>query len=323
MNHPGPYIFLPDAPSIPALTFRLFQGAADLPALADLRQKVQASDGDIWFPGPDTNPLSTCDPLQDCLVVEIGNTMVGFTWLDWWAENDGRRLYLHLGWLVPEWRRKGIGHAILHWQENRLRQIASMHQTHQSTGVFLFGGNADEAQIANRALLLSEGYQVAFTLVEMICHMPIPPIQVAPLPDGLQVRPVAKEHFPAIYAANDEAFQESRYGYSRMSSEDFFQNLINTHLWFVAWDGDRVAGLVINEINKAGGYTPWVAVRRPWRRLGLGQALMTRSIQCFQERGIKQASIMTVAENPNRSVHLYESVGYRIVKRQPRYRKAM
>ncbi len=317
------YLTVPDAPAILGLAFRLFQGEADIPAIRTVREAVTAVDGDLWLPGPDDADI-TCNPTQDCLLAEVDGKVIGYSWLTWWTENDGRQLYLHLGWLVPEWRRKGIGRVILRWQEQRLCQIA---QAQSTTGTHIFGANADETQPANRALLLSEGYQVAFTLVNMTCQLPTTPIQLAPLPDSLEIRPVELEHLPAIYAANDEAFSESRFAYSKDSYEVFLNDLgwpeLDTKLWVVAWDGDQIAGLVITTSDEEGGHTPWVAVRRPWRQRGLGKALMTRLLQRLQERGITQAEIGTVAENPGKSVHLYESVGYQVVERQPRYRKPM
>jgi ribosomal protein S18 acetylase RimI-like enzyme len=323
MDQRNPFQHLPDAPAIPGLTFRLFQGEADILALKALRQEIEAIDGNTWFPGPDTVSAPTCNPLQDCLLAEVDHKLIGSTWLTWWTENGGTQLYLHLGWITPAWRRKGIGRAILRWQELRLREIAKTQQL--AAGSRIFGANADEGQSDNRALLLSEGYQVAFTLVEMRCQIPEAPLQVTPLPDGLVIRPVEETQLPAIYAANDEAFQESQTGHIRHSYDDFLRDLhwpqADTSFWFIAWDGDQVAGLVISEIDDEGGHTLWVAVRRPWRQRGLAQALMTRSIQHFQERGVKQARLFTMMENRWRSVHLYESVGYQIVKRYPRYRK--
>ncbi len=324
MSDTKAFLLLPDAPAIPGLTFRFFQGEADIPALEAVRQKVRAVDGDIWLPGPDTDADAVCNPMQDCLLAEVDGKVIGYTWLDWWKEVDGTRLYLLLGWIVPEWRRRGIGRTLLRWQEQRLRHIA---KTHPITGPLLFGGNADETQPANRALLLSEGYQVAYTYVNMVCQLPHTPITLAPLPDGLVVRPVEIAHLPAIYAANKEAFQETRTGHLDESYENFLQGLhwpkIDTSLWFIAWDGDEVAGLVITLIDEAGGHTPLVAVRRSWRQRGLAKALMTRTLRSLQEQKVTQTELWTVAENRWKSVHLYESVGYRIVERQPRYRKPM
>jgi mycothiol synthase len=319
MSQTKSYLILPDAPAIPDLAFRLFQGEADFPAIEAVREQVRAVDGDIWLPGPDLNDV--CNPLQDCLIAEIDGQVIGYTWVTWWEEGTVK-LFLHLGWLVPEWRRKGIGRALLRWQEQRLRQIA---QTHPTTKPCMFGGNADESQPGNRALLLSEGYTVAFTFVRMIYQLPTEPIQLTPLPDGLEIRPVEREQLPAIYAANQEAFAESHD--SLESYDSWLRNLggpdPDTSLWVVAWDGEQIAGHVITTSDEEGAHTPWVATRRPWRRRGLGKALMTRMLQRCQERGIKQADIGATAENPGQPVHLYESVGYQIVSRHPRYRKPM
>src|ERR1700731_1947096 len=92
---------LPDAPAILGLTFRLFQGEADFPALEAVRQQVRAIDGDIWLPGPDTDADAICDPAQDCLIAEVDGLVIGYTWLTWWKEVDGTRLYLLLGWIIP------------------------------------------------------------------------------------------------------------------------------------------------------------------------------------------------------------------------------
>jgi mycothiol synthase len=321
MSNTQAFIALPDAPAIPGLVFRFFQGEVDFPAIEAVRKKVQAVDGDIWLPGPDTDPNDVCNPLQDCLIVEVDGQVIGYTWVTWWTEHSVE-LFLPLGWLVPEWRRKGIGRALLRWQEQRLRQIA---QTQPTTKSCVFGGNAGETQPGNRALLLSEGYTVAFTFVWMTCQIPTEPIRLTPLPDGLDIRPASRDQLPAIYAANVEAFAES---HDPLESYDtWLRNLggpdPDTSLWVVAWDGDQIAGHVISTSDEAGAHTPWVGIRRPWRRRGLGKALMTRMLQRCQERGIQQADIGTRAENPGKSLHLYESVGYQVVQRMPRYRKPM
>jgi mycothiol synthase len=322
MRQTKSYLTLHDAPAIPGLAFRLFQGEADFPSIEAVREAVLAADGDLWLPGPDTNPDAVCNPAQDCLLAEVDGKVIGYTWLAWWEEMNGTKLYLQLGWLIPEWRRKGIGRALLRWQEQRLRQIA---QTQPDTGKRFFGGNADDIQPANRALLLSEGYQVAYTFVQMICQLPSTPVALAPLEASMEVRPVEREQLPAIYAANREAFSESHD--SNDMYEEWLRDLgwpnLDTSLWVVAWDGDQIAGHVISTSDEEGVHTPWVAVRHPWRRRGLGKALMTRMLQRCQELGIQQADIGTVAENPGKSVHLYESVGYQVVRRQPRYRKPM
>ena len=100
MSQTKSYLMLPDAPAIPGLAFRLFQGEADFPAIKAVRESVQAVDGDIWLPGPDTDPDPVCNPLHDCLFVEVDGQVIGYTWLVWWTESDVE-LFLPLGGLVP------------------------------------------------------------------------------------------------------------------------------------------------------------------------------------------------------------------------------
>lgn len=324
MHNSGSFLTLPDAPSISGLTFRLFQGEADIPALQEVRQAVQSVDGNVNIPAPDKNSTSICNPLQDCLIAEIEGRMICFTWFDRWVGTDNAQVYLHLGSLVPQWRRKGIGRAILHWQQQRLRQIAS---SHPSAGPLFFGDHAIETQLGTHALLLSEGYHVAFTRVGMAYRLPTTPIQRLPLPDNLDLRPFERKLLPALYAANDEAFQDYRLDYNRETYEDFLNDIhwphVNTDLWFIAWDRDQIAGLVINEINGNRGETLWTAVRRPWRKRGLARVLMLHTLKCFQEHAVTHAEVATVIENPGNSFQLYKSIGYSVTRRLLRYRKAM
>jgi GNAT superfamily N-acetyltransferase len=58
---------------------------------------------------------------EDWLLVEVEGEPVGYGRILRWVERDGTRVYLHLGKVVPAWRRRGIGTAILGWAEGRAR----------------------------------------------------------------------------------------------------------------------------------------------------------------------------------------------------------
>src|SRR4051812_45950877 len=109
MSDTTSFLLLPDAPSIQGLRFRIFGGEADIEGLKKVRAAVTAVDGDLWLPGPDTEADTSPEQLENGLLAEVNGKIIGFTWLEWWTEADGTQLYLHLGWLVPEWRRQGIG----------------------------------------------------------------------------------------------------------------------------------------------------------------------------------------------------------------------
>ena len=96
MSQTKSYLTLPDAPAIPSLAFRFFQGKADFPSIEAVREAVQTVDGDLWLPGPDTNPDAVCNPAQDCLLASGVNP--GMRWL---VSNSGKTLlFLELDTLI-------------------------------------------------------------------------------------------------------------------------------------------------------------------------------------------------------------------------------
>jgi ribosomal protein S18 acetylase RimI-like enzyme len=149
---------------------------------------------------------------------------------------------------------------------------------------------------------------------------------------GIEVRQVRPEDYRAIWEADAEAFRD-HWGYQTPTEDDYKAWLewrnFSPDLWQVAWDGDEVVGMVQNyldemeneEYERQRGYTENISVRRPWRRMGIARALLTRSIRLFQEMGMQETCLGVDTENPNGALNLYESVGYREVKRYTGYRK--
>jgi ribosomal protein S18 acetylase RimI-like enzyme len=162
-------------------------------------------------------------------------------------------------------------------------------------------------------------------------HEPIPDV---PLPDGLEVRPVRPEHHRAIWLADVEAFRD-HWDASAQHESDFVRWFaepdIDTSLWQVAWDGDEVAGLVVNgiypreneQLGLKVGWLDGVATRRPWRRRGLASALIARSLAVLRERGMEIASLGVDTENPTGALRIYERFGFRPHRTWIFYRKSI
>jgi GNAT superfamily N-acetyltransferase len=277
--------------------------------------------------------LTNCDPTTDIVVAEMDGQMVGFGRVGWWVNDAGERLYGLFGTVHPQWRRKGIGHAILHWQERRVREIAATHPTEEPR---YFQTWAMETQESRLGLLKREGYKpVRFGFMMVRPNLADVPDEW-PLPEGLEVRPVLPEHRRAIFNALDEAFRD-HWG-SRAHTEEDYRGWLNwpmakPHLWQVAWDvnTNEVAGMVLNNIfdheneqfNQKRGWTDPICVRRPWRRRGLARALIMRSLKLLRDQGMTEAALGVDAENPNKALHLYQSCGYQEVKRSFTMRKAL
>ena len=94
-------------------------------------------------------------------------------------------------------------------------------------------------------------------------------------------------------------------------------------LWRIAWDGERIAGQTLCEIAKGRGEVAEVSVGAPWRRHGLGQALVIAGLHALAERGMSEARLHARADNIYGAPRLYERVGFRPLKRFARYRKPL
>ncbi|MCJ7824376.1 MAG: GNAT family N-acetyltransferase, partial [Anaerolineales bacterium] len=77
------------------------------------------------------------------------------------------------------------------------------------------------------------------------------------------------------------------------------------------------------EYNRKRGYTEFICVRRPWRKQGMATALITSSMKMFKEMGMTEAGLGVDTQNLSGALWLYESLGFRQVKRHSTYRKPM
>lgn len=138
------------------------------------------------------------------------------------------------------------------------------------------------------------------------------------------MRPVGEADHPHIYQALRTCFADSGHGQHTRTYEDYLNDVQDVDLWLIAWAGDAVAAVLINERKKDGSVdTPWLAVLPAWRRRGLARALLQRSLRLLADNGVTTATIRTVEENPNHTVALYQEAGYRVTARHPRYAKPL
>jgi mycothiol synthase len=331
-------IVVPDAPNIPGLTFRGFCGEADYAAMASVINGSKDADEQEWTldaedVARDYAHLVNSDPYRDMLFVEVYGEVVGYSRVWWEQELDGQRLYTHFCHLLPEWRGKGIRCAMLRHNERRALEIALSHQDGEHPSGGLFQAWASDKEHDWTSLLLGEGYEAVRYGFEMV-RPNLDDVPDLPLPEGLEVRPVRPEHYRTIWEADEEAFRD-HWGATERQEQDFeawqHSPQFTPELWQVAWEGEQVAGMVRSFINaeenaeygRLRGYTEFISVRRPWRRRGLARALIARSLQLLKERGMTEAALGVDAENPNGALRLYQSMGFREVKRSMTFRKPL
>ena len=155
-----------------------------------------------------------------------------------------------------------------------------------------------------------------------------------PLPDGLEIRPVTPETERAIFHADNEAFKDHWGGFD--DSDEHLKSWIegpnfDPTLWVIAWDGDEVAAGNVNAIHPeenaaVGVQRGWlhsVFTRRPWRKRGLANALIARSLVLIKERGMDLGVLGVDADNPTGALGLYERNGFKVSVRSTAWRKPL
>jgi mycothiol synthase len=258
----------------------------------------------------------------------VDESVVGYSRIISWPEGDGTWVYLTLGWILPEWRGQGIGTAMLHWLEARICQLAAAEHPNEKSE---FAANASSTEREATALLLNEGYYAGYTVLEMgldaSTQVPTPTLSA-----GIRVQPVLPEQYALLAESVQEAYQ-NEYPGGRFSEEYDFDTTAyaaelsqpkhDPTLWQVAWDGDQVAGQVLSVIEHGRAAVFEVSVRPAWRRRGLGRALVARAVHGLRARGMDVIRLHTNSNFPTRAKDLYQSVGFRVLKEFPRYRKSL
>lgn len=246
----------------------------------------------------------------------------------------GRASYDVNGHVLPSFRRRGIGRTLL---RAGLRRVADRAAVEDPPGSAErpahIRGFAEESEVGHKAILEAEGFEP----IRYFFHMRRPTlddIPDAPLPDGLEYRPVRPEEHRAIIEAEYEAFKD--HWEARDFSEQAFESLfkmsdVDTSLWVVAWDGDQVAGVVENwiwrdeneRLGVARGWLDHISVRRPWHRRGLGRAMTAQALRRLREVGMTDAMLGVDADNPTGALGLYEGVGFEVDQRATAYGRAI
>jgi mycothiol synthase len=332
---PSSFISVPGVPTIAGLTFRRFRGEADYPIMVAILDACNAADHLEYINTVEEVAwvlahLTNCEPERDMLFAEANGETVAFSRVWWVEESTGERLYKSLGFVHPHWRRQGLGAAMLRYNEHHLRDIARGHPARTPK---LFQVWATDTEYGALALFAAAGYQPVrhYLMMTRSIGLPLPD---APLPAGLEVRPVEPGHIRAIWEAMWEA-RRDHWGYVEPTGQDYegwtAGRLFAPELWKVAWEGEQVAGMVLNRLDQEQneqyqhqrGYTQDIFVRRPWRRRGLARSLLVGSIRMFRDMGMEETALGVDSQNPSGALGLYESVGYREVRRHTFFNKAI
>lgn len=217
----------------------------------------------------------------------------------------------------PDFQGQGIEACLLELGDGRIWQ-RGQDEVPADRPVYI-NRSVREAHSDIVALLESAGYAEIRRGYEMRIALNNP-VEAVAFPAGTALLPFdPARHAQAVHAAQQEAFRD-HWGHAEDTPFEEWVHRLNKPsfdptLWFVAWDGDEVAGFAQcspSDSYPDMGYVDVLGVRRPWRRRGLGMALLRHAFHTFQSRGFARAGLGVDAQSKTNAVALYERAGMHV-----------
>jgi mycothiol synthase len=300
---------------------------ADLEPVAQLILDVCTNDGDATIAFPPEELRAEWET--------TGFNLETDTWV--MTTNDGRVVgyeefvnkYAHAslqgdGYVHPDFMGQGIGTTMLRALEERARQEMTLAEPGQR--IFIRNAMSIGDTVA-REMHEAEGYKpIRFFWRMEITLDTAPP---APIwPDGIELRPFEVDgQAYLLYRAHEEAFQD-HWGHTPRPFEvwkhrDIESDEFDPSLWFIAWDGNQIAGYALNRYRNGNSWVGTLGVRRPWRKRGLGLALLYHSFGEFYKRGKRTISLGVDAANLTGATRLYQKAGMHVAAEYVNYEKEL
>jgi len=296
----------------------------DIPAIIRLMH-----DCDVAFK-PDATLDYTPDDIQgdwqslalarDAWVVLAPNsTLAGYeTIID-----EGSGVLAMDGYVHPQHTGRGIGSALVELAEARAAELIA--RAPNGARVSLQAGVLPEDTSACQ-MLAERGYDNIHTFWRMRIDMTEPP-PAPQWPEGITLRtfqPGQDER--AVFDAVEEAFSD-HWGHVPREYEEWIARFqrpdsdpLLVWLAFAASTGagqpeasEALAGVALCRQQPEQGWVNTLAVRRPWRRRGLGMALLLHAFGEFYRRGERKVGLGVDAQSLTGATRLYEAAGMRPV----------
>jgi mycothiol synthase len=161
------------------------------------------------------------------------------------------------------------------------------------------------------------------------------PAPDAVFPEGITLRTYQTEaDAEALYLAVEDSFRD-HFGFVEEPFEEGLKRF--KHFWtsegfdptllFMAMDGDQVAGINLCRPHSYNdpdmGWVGTLGVRRPWRKHGLGLALLRHSFNEFYRRGKRKVGLGVDAQNLTGALRLYENAGMHVHQAFDQYEREL
>lgn len=255
------------------------------------------------------------------VALEADGRIVGYTQVV-----QHKRVFVRFDLRVhPDYRATDLGNQLLAFVEKRAQEFVALVQSPERIVLQCspHHGNQSAKQLLERAGLLCNRQTWAMEI-----DLPTEPPQPV-WPEGITLRPFDPERASrAVFEATDEAFQD-HWGHVSGGFADWYQRQIvnqenfDPSLWFIAMDGNEIAGVSLCGYYLGDGIVDNLAVRRPWRRRGLGQALLHHTFGEFYRQDVHKVCLGVDSQNLTGAVRLYERAGMHVLLTYDHYEKEL
>jgi mycothiol synthase len=275
-------------------------------------------------------------PEENLFLFEVKDKLVAYgrTQLE---EGPHDSTFLVWGLVHPGWRRRGIGTRVMRRVEQRIHERLG-EASHQTVYARAWCPLAREDR---QALYRKVGHELVRYFSDMECALYEDGLAVEvpepSYPEGIEVQTLEERpDLDAVLLTVNEAFRD-HWGHTDTTLEQW-QHWTNDpnhqpELWFVSWDveKDEPAGICGNgiehernaRVGRAEGWVHVLGVRRPYRKQGLGRALLLTGMRALQDEGMQWAMLSADTENLTGALRLYEGVGFQTAKRSAIFRKTI
>jgi mycothiol synthase len=242
---------------------------------------------------------SELDLEQNARVVRDGDRIVGYG-----GVRELGELWRAEGYVHPDALGRGIGRLI----------ATGLEEDAARRGARRIQNSVFEVDSAARRLLESLGYGAVRVFREMRIELEAPP-PAPDWPDGLRVVAFDPERDALeFHAAHQEAFAD-HWDFTPRDFESWSKGHLQSErfdpaLWCVVRAGDAIAaGTICTADTYGGGFVHALFTRRPWRRQGVGAALLRDAFGRFWSRGERSVGLGVDAASDTGAFRLYERAG--------------
>ncbi|NJP80969.1 GNAT family N-acetyltransferase [Streptomyces sp. AA8] len=306
---------------------------ADIPALTELRKRVEHTDGT----GVHADEADVHEELADPKIDKELNTtgvwrdgrLVAYAMV-YTPDRVRDVVRFETGAAVdPDWRRQGLGAELVRWMRTRARAIHA-ERNDAMPGELLLSGVATNSGLA--ALATDTGFAPCRHWFGMTHDLHTGAVRNSALPANLRLVPFDMAHDEATRLAHNEAFQdhwdfteadETEWRIWRTGNRSFRKEL---SALILDTDDQVAAYLLADEYTADTAATgqrsctvAFLGIRRAHRGHGAARALLAHTLDEARRHGYDQAELVVDTAGTTGALSLYQDAGFTVNRRYITY----